>query len=43
MERIKAENITHDGSGHYTALFKDQWIHLQATFPGATPEGMEDS
>ena len=43
MERIKAENTTHDGSGHYAALFKNQDIHLRATFPGATPEGMEDS
>jgi hypothetical protein len=43
MERIKAENITHDGSDHYTVLFKDQEIHLRATFPSATPEEMEDS
>jgi hypothetical protein len=43
MERIKAENIMHDGSGHYTALFKGQEMHLQATFPGATAGGMEES
>ncbi|HKX31988.1 MAG TPA: hypothetical protein VJ302_30150 [Blastocatellia bacterium] len=43
MKRIKADNITHDGSGHYIGLFKGEEIRLQARFPGATPEGMEDS
>ncbi|HKX33221.1 MAG TPA: hypothetical protein VJ302_36430 [Blastocatellia bacterium] len=43
MENIRVENITHDGSGLYTALFKGEEIRLQARFAGATAEGMEDS
>ena len=43
MENIRVENIIHDGSGYYTGLFKGQEIRLQATWPGATARGMEDS